>query len=616
MKNVSFDVLGRRIHTEKAPNLLKTPHELYELSELNGTHIMYSGMLSRLFFFDSDEFKSLKEKEKNIFSSGNFLAKAINSCQKKREQNNRVAFQITTKCNLQCRYCYAAPGIFKEKNIIDFDFVKKYMDSLKPRPTPFHLFFFGGGEPFLAIDIIKKIVNYIKKDSPIIFMGGQTNGVVPKKTLEWMAKNLDYIKLSCDGPPDIQNKQRPLGDGSDSSRFVEKSIAFLLKRNKELEIHSTITEYSVKKQGKIIEYFYTLGIKKIVFNIASDEFGRAKGNLNPYGKRPDFKLYGEYFLKANELAEEYGIKLSTMHIPLQESRTSLCDLTVANLTEDGFVTGCHRISSGCKGPDEFVYGTYNQKKDKLEINKRKRDILKNRQVCNIKECQNCFLKWNCAGFCTLSGFYNTGNLFKPDKNSCNEIRKLTKKYLLYLVQKHFTKLFPRMEKKEHGLFLSFFYFKKKVYLNRMIMLDDLENKTKNALSNQHITDNQIVLFSHSFNEINKDELFDTLKKLQEKKIHFRITKPLPKCMTDIDRQRFQEHFRAPKNCDDCMELFTVHENGDILFCNGLKGKKKISEYRKRTEIQTEFKERAKISEKCTECIQKTRGMCCGLPCAK
>ena len=145
MKNVSFDVLKKRIHTEKAPNLLKTPHELYKLYELNGTHIMYSSMLSRLFFLDSDEFKSLRKIEKDIFISGNFLAKAINECQKEREQNNRVALQITTKCNLHCHYCYAAPGIFEEKNIIDFDFVKKYMDSLKPRPTPFHLFFFGCG---------------------------------------------------------------------------------------------------------------------------------------------------------------------------------------------------------------------------------------------------------------------------------------------------------------------------------------------------------------------------------------------------------------------------------------------------------------------------------------
>jgi len=53
----------------------------------------------------------------------------------------------------------------------------------------------------------------------------------------------------------------------------------------------------------------------------------------------------------------------------------------------------------------------------------------------MQSCQNCFLKWNCAGGCHSKTIALTGDMFKVNLERCNAKRKCSKEYLLYKAEK-------------------------------------------------------------------------------------------------------------------------------------------------------------------------------------
>ena len=78
-----------------------------------------------------------------------------------------VTFQVTDTCNLACTYCYQ---INKGKRKMSFDTAKKYIDLLlsgekgfsdyiNPKISPAIILEFIGGEPFLEVELIDKIVS-------------------------------------------------------------------------------------------------------------------------------------------------------------------------------------------------------------------------------------------------------------------------------------------------------------------------------------------------------------------------------------------------------------------------------------------------------------------------
>jgi len=76
---------------------------------------------------------------------------------------NSVTFLVTNDCNFNCRYC------FHEKNKLYLN--KKKVDRIINFIFPFLLdqpnVLFYGGEPLLALDIIKSIItglNHLNKD--------------------------------------------------------------------------------------------------------------------------------------------------------------------------------------------------------------------------------------------------------------------------------------------------------------------------------------------------------------------------------------------------------------------------------------------------------------------
>lgn len=77
-------------------------------------------------------------------------------------------FQVTDDCNLACTYCYQ---INKGTRKMSFETAKKFVnlildgcEYINPEISPGIIFEFIGGEPFLEIDLISKICDYIEEE--------------------------------------------------------------------------------------------------------------------------------------------------------------------------------------------------------------------------------------------------------------------------------------------------------------------------------------------------------------------------------------------------------------------------------------------------------------------
>lgn len=620
--------------TEK---LVKFP-ELFTIGTINKNKIIYAPLLNRLYFLSEKSFNDLaKEKMTGeLIENKLFVPMGVEEDIKPRSipllgETSVLAIMLTSSCNLRCKYCYARGG--EKQETIDFNFIKSGIDYLiTPRTKAIRLVF-TGGEPTLALDLIKKSLEYTRKKVGDVTAGIQTNGVTDENTLMWILKNKMEIALSLDGPPEIQNRQRPSVGKEKSNESVENTVKFLIKNDCYPSVRSTITQFSVNKQLEILEYFKNLGIKNITFfpvNLA----GRALKQESAYNQCPSLDSFLKNLLKAVEIAEEYGVNLHSIYLAYEARQASFCGTPGMFLTADGFATTCCEIVCGKEGPDLFVYGKYNKKLNRIVLEEKKMNYFERRTVENLPTCKNCFVKWACAGGCYMRAFKETGDVFEPNKNTCNKTRKYTKEYLVYKIKKHFIKIKPYISKKDSKLYYSMFFNELKLnkiknnqklkgnpFLNIDVNRTDFEKLARDIIRYKKYKKNVPVLFLLSFSLRSKDfnlkngkKISSFLNYLNAEKIWFKVTKPLPRCIFGKEYNDLVRKFNFPESCKECLELFEVKKDKSLIFCTGKKGSKKINGYEDRDEIFKEFKTKCSpmINEECASCVYKTRKYCNGL----
>jgi len=424
----------------------KTPG-LTHISHIDNYDIIYSPLAVRLYKLDKEEFlffenlpnECIKKSNLKKFIELGLLTPDLSRFplnfffKKKHRKETKLTLLVTTDCNSLCKYCYA-----DENKIVylNFNLARKVIDKFieERKPKELSIDFHGGGEPTLAIDLIKRTIEYVKAKKIKSNFNIQTNGMIADRTKYWLFKNMRSIAISCDGPPEVQNLQRPLKNNRPSSPYVEKTIKFFVKSGyKNLFIQSTISSFSVDNMDKIIRYFYDLGIRRIGIGLLSKTKRSQRNKIYP----PNLNKYVNNAIKVIRFADEHKIWLRLELLPINEPRHYFCGAlnTQLCLTPDGYLSSCYETLSKNSEIQDFIYGRFNQEKNKFEYRTKQISYLKERKVENIQECQNCYLKWACGGDCPARNYKQTGNIFKPDKKRCETARNLTRKYLIYKTKK-------------------------------------------------------------------------------------------------------------------------------------------------------------------------------------
>ena len=335
-------------------------------------------------------------------------------------------FVLTTKCNLNCEYCYSirqnAPATVQHD-----DPVKILQSQIRKETKTLFIVFFGG-EPTLEFETIKKTVGFIKKNYAhlITYFRLMTNGTSEKKKLDYFIENKFSIVISSDGLPD---KSSGLAKQVIANK-VEKNIQYLIEKNAVFRVRATLTTENLPVLCQSLHYWKNIGVKHIHLE-TYHPIGHSKKELSLLPNKKDFV---KKFVKALKLAEDLGIWIQTgAFMNLLTPSTYFCTGASGKFkvyNPDGSITTCYRVQSFENKNNYFLIGNWKKEieTDKLYINPyyEKAELLKKHSVYDFEKCKNCEAKYICAGGCLIRNKVFGGDINIPDEWICYVRRELLK----------------------------------------------------------------------------------------------------------------------------------------------------------------------------------------------
>ena len=384
--------------------------------------IVYAPRLGILGLFEKSEEKAREKFVQKLSREKNGI------CVASVEGISNFCLDITRRCNMECSYCFSR---LHENLVLDFNIVKKVCKYvISHADQVLEISFIGGGEPTLAFNELVKIYNYVhklaSKEGIEVYGSIVTNGVFNEKVLKWLIDRDFQITLSFDGPPEIQNKQRPLKGGLESYEIVASTLKKLQKFDANYEIRVTVTEESLPRMLDILKHFENLGVKKLWIKPAYIR-SITGGGLS-------LEAFVKEFLKCFEYARKRNINVlfSLSNLSLKENFCGVCGANFV-LTIHGYISACPGvIDPEDPASETFFYGKVTR--DGIKIFRERLEKLRNRKVYQIEACRNCFAKWICAGGCSLEALHINNSIFKPVKEICFLSRELLKRTFYYMLK--------------------------------------------------------------------------------------------------------------------------------------------------------------------------------------
>lgn len=348
----------------------------------------------------------------------------------------------TTRCNLNCSYCYADAG--KRANDMPWDMAKAAIDfvvenaelsELKDCGLGFH----GDGEPSQHWSVIHQAVDYIEDISakkglkPHIHIA--SNGLLTFEQREYITQHFASINISLDGPAHIQNRQRPQKNGSPSFDRVMDTVKHFEELNFLYGIRATITESSMPYLKDIL-YFCRENCPSI--DQLHVEPVWYCGRCRTTGIRPPDEMdFTRYFLEAWEEGHRIGLELFYSGARIESITNTFCAAAGNgfSVTSEGRVTSCFEVTKKTDPRAEiFHYGYYDKDTGRYILDQNKIKKLRQLTVENMPHCQDCFCKWHCAGDCLSKVMSDSSQALHKGSIRCELNRKITLAEIEYLIK--------------------------------------------------------------------------------------------------------------------------------------------------------------------------------------
>lgn len=194
-----------------------------------------------------------------------------------------ITFIVTKDCQLACKYCYLVGKNSKER--MSFETAKKAIDYILGNrelfPEDAVIWDFIGGEPFLEIDLIDKITDYIKKQMYVLNhpwfdayrLSFSTNGINydTDKVQQYIEKNHNHLSIgiTIDGTKrkhDLNRIWKSDGPEKGSYDDVVKNIPLWVKQFPGVGTKVTISSADIPYIHESVMHLYSLGIHEVNIN--------------------------------------------------------------------------------------------------------------------------------------------------------------------------------------------------------------------------------------------------------------------------------------------------------------------------------------------------------------
>lgn len=377
-----------------------------------------------------DEIKELIDEE--VLYSKDLYENIARDSVKEKSYIKALCLNIAHDCNLKCKYCFAEEGEYKGcRMLMTPEVGKKSIDFVIEHSGPRNnievdLF---GGEPLLAFDTVKEIVEYAKEQEKIhnknIRFTMTTNAtLLNDEIMKYADENMGNIVLSIDGRKEVNDSVRVRADGSGSYDTILpkiKKMVDMRDKNKQYYARGTFTRNNTDF-FEDVKHMADLGFKEIsiepVVLPEDNPLSIREEDLETIFNQYD-KLYEEMLKRHREGNEFkfYHFNINLQGGPCVYKRISGCGAghEYVAITPDGDVYPCHQFV----GNKDFKLGTIfdNKLDEKISIE------FKEAHIYNKPKCKECWARFYCSGGCQANNYNFNKDLHIPYEIGCKMQKK-------------------------------------------------------------------------------------------------------------------------------------------------------------------------------------------------
>lgn len=339
-----------------------------------------------------------------------------------------VVVNISTVCNLRCKYCFADCSDDKG-DFMHEDVMASLITQMLDLPVPLVTFEFQGGEALCNVKGIEKFIELSetinKTYNKRISYRTVTNGTLITDEFIHLIKKYDVkVGVSLDGPRECTDKVRVDAQGRGVFDKVMSGIKKL--RDNGVEVDGsvcTVGQHNVHCSKDIVDFFADNNIefKPRPVNVLGRELF---SNLTT---KPGewFKAYKEMYYRS----KERNITNYSIHIYEENTYGPVRDYIclrypcgaareIISVNPNGDVYPC----DGFKGVEQFKIGNVLEENITDILQKESVIKLKNRTAKDIEKCSTCTFRAMCCS-CCYSAYGKFGTIYKEDPH-CADTRQI------------------------------------------------------------------------------------------------------------------------------------------------------------------------------------------------
>ncbi len=382
-----------------------------------------------------------------------------------------ITFIVTKDCQLACKYCYLVGKNSKER--MTYEVAKQAIDYILNREEEFRedsvIWDFIGGEPFLEIDLIDKICDYLKTEMyrrnhhwfNSYRFSLSTNGINyhTEKVQRFIEKNHEHLSIgiTIDGTqrkhdlnriwktPEMEKGIMPNPEEEHGSyKDVVRNIPLWLEQFPRASTKVTISSPDIPYIKESVLHLYSLGIKEVNINCVFEDVW----------KEGDDQLFEEQLTELadaiidGQLYEDHACSFFQEHIgkPMDRERDNQnwCGAGMMLAVDAaGMFYPCTRFAQySLRSKSAWIIGNIH---DGIDKNKLRPFLALDRCTQSTEECITCEVASGCA-WCQGENFdaADTHTVYQRSTAICKMHKARVRANNYY-----WNKLFRKLELKEY-----------------------------------------------------------------------------------------------------------------------------------------------------------------------
>jgi len=341
-----------------------------------------------------------------------------------------ITFCVTEDCNLVCKYCYMIGKNHKKK--MNFQIAKKAIDFIFDNPNKFPeksiIWDFIGGEPFLEIELIDKICDYLKIKMfllrPSWFdsyrFSFSSNGLLyaTDKVQKYIKKNKSHLSIgiSIDGNKEKHDLQRVFQNGEGSYDKVMENVKLWKTQFQGNSTKATFSSDDLPLLKDSIISLWENGIEDVSANVVFEDVWKENDDKILESQLDDL---GDYILK-NKLWDKYHVRFFDPFIgnPLKDDdkKHNFCGSgkMLAIDCEGNFYPCIRFVDFSLSNRRGRTIGNADEG---INENKLRAFNCLTLEDQSEQECLECNIATGCA-LCTGFNYDESGSIFKRSTSIC------------------------------------------------------------------------------------------------------------------------------------------------------------------------------------------------------